>query len=153
MDGSHTSKNHATEENLSSLCGLAEQEAIMCLAYILMGTHNFTPEEINSYQAMARKFCSAELDLMKCQSKFHDMLRDHKNDDIIRDCISVIRPKYQETVFAWLVDGVAADDHYTYDEEDYIILLRDEIGISKERADLIMEVMTIKNKKYKQPSV
>ncbi|THD69717.1 hypothetical protein E7Z59_05155 [Robertkochia marina] len=152
MDGDQMSKNNMTTIKVSPLCGLDEQEAIMCLAYIIMGTHNFTPEEINSYQAMARKFCSAELDLMKCQDKFHDMLRDHKNEKIIKDCIQVIREKYRETVFAWLVDGVAADDHYTYDEEDYIILIRDEIGMSKERANLIMDVMTIKNKKYKSLS-
>ncbi|WP_224491271.1 tellurite resistance TerB family protein [Robertkochia flava] len=149
MDIKRPSNDDASISKVSSLCGLEEQEAIMCLAYIVMGTHNFTPEEIISYQAMAKKFCSAELDLMQCKSRFHDMLRDHKNDIIIKDCISVIRPKYRETVFAWLIDGVAADDHFTYDEEDYITLIREEIGISQERADLIMKVMTIKNKKYK----
>ena len=151
MEGKQSSKNDTTAVKVSALCKLEEQEAIMCLAYILMGTHNFTPEEINNYKAMANKFCSAELDLMKCQSKFHDMLASHRNDEIIKDCLTVIRKKYRETVFAWLVDGVAADDHYTYDEEDYINLVRDEIGISSEKASLIMEVMTIKNKKYKQP--
>lgn len=150
MEGKQDSKENATAP-VSALCGLQEQEAIMCLAYILLGTHNFTPEEIISYQAMAKKFCSAELDLMNCQNKFHDMLKDHRNDDIIRDCLSVIRPKYRETVFAWLIDGVAADDHFTYDEEDYINILREEIGISPERSAQIMEVMSIKNKKYKHP--
>ena len=149
MDIKGSSNDNASMAKVSDLCGLEEQQAIMCLAYILMGTHNFAPEEIISYQAMSRKFCSAELDLMQCQAKFHDMLRDHKNELIIKDCISVIRPKYRETVFAWLVDGVAADDHYTYDEEDYINLLREEIGIPEERVELIMQVMTIKNKKYK----
>ncbi|MBL7473982.1 hypothetical protein [Robertkochia sediminum] len=143
-------ENNKTIEK-SPLCGLEEQEAIMCLAYIIMGTHNFTPEEFVSYQAMSKKFCSADLDLMQCKSRFYDMLREHKNEDIIKDCIGIIRPKYREMVFAWLVDGVAADAHYTYDEEDYISLLRQEIGISTQMADRIMEVMTIKNKKYKQP--
>lgn len=149
MDFKRSPKDGATAVKVSPLCGLEEQEAIMCLAYIIMGTHNFTPEEIVSYQAMAKKFCSAELDLMKCQSKFHDMLRDHKNDEIIRDCVKVIRHKYRATVYAWLVDGVAADDHYTYDEEDYINIIREEIGITQKMADHIMEVMMVKNKKYK----
>lgn len=151
MASEQTSKNQKDPVIKSKLCGLEEQEAIMCLAYILMGTHNFTPEEFVSYQAMSQKFCSAELDLMQCKSKFHDMLRMHKNEDIIKDCIGIIRPKYREMVFAWLVDGVAADAHYTYDEEDYISILRQEIGISETMANRIMEVMTIKNRKYKQP--
>lgn len=151
MSSEQSSQDEKTTVKRSELCGLEEQEAIMCLAYIIMGTHNFTPEEFVSYRAMSQKFCSPELDLMQCQSKFHDMLRDHKNDEIIKDCIGVIRPKYREMVYAWLADGVASDAHYTYDEEDYMTVVRKEIGISKNVADHIMEVMVLKNKKYKKP--
>lgn len=149
MELKDSSKEGANHIKKSPICGLEEHEAIMCLGYVILGTHNFTPEELISYQAMAKKFCSMEMDLMMCKAKFHDLLRDYNNSEVIRDCIEVIRPKYRETVFAWIIDGVSADDHYTYDEEDYITLLREIIGIPLSKVETIMEVMSIKNKKYR----
>ncbi len=128
-----------------------KQQAITAILYLAVtADREVSPEEEEAFIA-----ASNEMRLLRKQTptEFNEMVGEIREgilskgrEVILEAAVAALPADLQETAFALAVDFSMLDDNLVFVEKKFIEELRRALGISEERATLIVEVLDIKNR-------